>query len=81
MRYQQCGEIINKKKYVILLFLTPVGSFCRKNLSLDQIHDLHGVRLILETKGDCYVALDIINELWPRVIKFKDYIRNPKPNG
>ncbi|KAF3323438.1 hypothetical protein FCM35_KLT12169 [Carex littledalei] len=53
----------------------------RKNLSLDQIHDLHGVRLILETKGDCYLALEIINELWPRAVKFKDYITNPKPNG
>lgn len=48
---------------------------------MDQIHDLHGVRLIVETKEDCYLALELINELWPRVVKLKDYITNPKPNG
>ncbi|XP_072990998.1 probable GTP diphosphokinase RSH2, chloroplastic isoform X1 [Typha latifolia] len=54
----------------------------RKKLSMDEIHDIHGLRLILENKRDCFVALEIVHELWPRVTgRFRDYITIPKSNG
>ncbi|WOL13710.1 hypothetical protein Cni_G22487 [Canna indica] len=54
----------------------------KKKLSMDSIHDIHGLRLIVENEEDCYKALDIVHRLWPKVIgKFKDYISNPKFNG
>lgn len=54
----------------------------RKNLGMDEIHDVHGVRLIVETEEDCYQALRIVHQLWPEVPgKFKDYIVRPKFNG
>ncbi|PKI74280.1 hypothetical protein CRG98_005337 [Punica granatum] len=54
----------------------------KKNLSVDKIHDIHGLRLIVENEEDCYKALKIVHELWSAVSgKFKDYISHPKYNG
>lgn len=54
----------------------------KKKLSMDQIHDIHGLRLIVDSEEDCYVALQIVRQLWPEVPgKFKDYITRPKFNG
>ncbi|XP_020094028.1 probable GTP diphosphokinase RSH2, chloroplastic isoform X2 [Ananas comosus] len=54
----------------------------RRNLSIDEIHDIDGIRLILENEKDCFMALSIVHNLWLGVPeKFKDYINHPKPNG
>ncbi|CAK7356518.1 unnamed protein product [Dovyalis caffra] len=54
----------------------------KKKLNMDQIHDIHGLRLIVENKEDCYRALRVVQRLWSEVPgKFKDYINNPKFNG
>ncbi|OVA03799.1 HD/PDEase domain [Macleaya cordata] len=54
----------------------------KKKLTMDQIHDIHGIRLIVENEEDCYTALNIVHELWPEVPgKLKDYITHPKFNG
>nr|CAB3483153.1 unnamed protein product [Digitaria exilis] len=54
----------------------------KKNLTMDDVHDIHGLRLVVETEQDCYRALDIVHKLWPRVTgRFKDYISHPKMNG
>lgn len=57
-------------------------TFCRKNLNMDAIHDIHGLRLIVETEEDCYKALKVVQQLWHEVPgRFKDYIVCPKFNG
>ncbi|KAI3802763.1 hypothetical protein L1987_30906 [Smallanthus sonchifolius] len=54
----------------------------KKNLTMDEIHDIHGLRLIVENEEDCYKALQLVHQLWPEVPgKFKDYIKQPKCNG
>ncbi|KAF9615094.1 hypothetical protein IFM89_021665 [Coptis chinensis] len=54
----------------------------KKKLSMDEIHDIHGLRLIVENEEDCYMALKIVHQLWPEVPgKLKDYITCPKFNG
>ncbi|KAA8540241.1 hypothetical protein F0562_024196 [Nyssa sinensis] len=54
----------------------------KKKLTMDEIHDIHGLRLIVENEEDCYKALRIVNQLWSEVPgKFKDYIHHPKFNG
>jgi hypothetical protein len=54
----------------------------RKNLTMDEVHDIHGLRLVVEKEEDCYRALDVVHKLWPQVDgRFKDYISRPKLNG
>lgn len=54
----------------------------KKHLTMDEIHDLHGLRLIVEKEEDCYQALSLVHELWPQVLgRFKNYITHPKFNG
>lgn len=54
----------------------------RKKLAMDEIYDIHGVRVILENKADCFTTLEVVHHLWPRIPgKFKDYINSPKSNG
>ncbi|KAK4410474.1 putative GTP diphosphokinase RSH2, chloroplastic [Sesamum angolense] len=54
----------------------------KKKLNMDEIHDIHGLRLIVETEEDCYKALRVVQQLWHEVPgRFKDYIFYPKCNG
>ncbi|CAH9098809.1 unnamed protein product [Cuscuta epithymum] len=54
----------------------------KKKLNMDEIHDIRGLRLIVENKEDCYKAATIVHQLWREVPgKFKDYILHPKLNG
>ncbi|KTC89228.1 MULTISPECIES: GTP diphosphokinase [Legionella] len=54
----------------------------RKNVSLDEIYDATAVRVLVETKEQCYEVLGMVHSLWKQVpIEFDDYIIHPKPNG
>ncbi|KAI4381036.1 hypothetical protein MLD38_007154 [Melastoma candidum] len=54
----------------------------KKNVTMNNIHDMHGIRLILDNEEDCYKALEIVHKLWSKVSgQSKDYIKNPKING
>ncbi|XP_041000764.1 probable GTP diphosphokinase RSH2, chloroplastic [Juglans microcarpa x Juglans regia] len=54
----------------------------KKKLVMDEIHDIHGLRLIVDNEEDCYKALRVIHQLWTEVPgKLKDYINHPKING
>ena len=53
----------------------------RKGISLEEVHDILGVRVITDTVAQCYSVLGIVHQLWKPVAgKFKDYISTPKPN-
>ncbi len=53
-----------------------------KKISLEQITDIIGFRIILENVDDCYTALGIIHQSWKTIPgRFKDYISTPKSNN
>lgn len=53
-----------------------------KQVKFEEILDLIGIRIIVETVADCYKVLGIIqNETIPLPGSFKDYIAQPKPNN
>lgn len=52
------------------------------NGNIDDIYDLMALRIIVETKEDCYRVLGILHSLYqPMIARIKDYISVPKPNG
>lgn len=53
----------------------------RKGIGLEDVHDILGVRIIVNTVPECYAVLGIIHNLFKPVPgRFKDYISLPKPN-
>jgi GTP diphosphokinase / guanosine-3',5'-bis(diphosphate) 3'-diphosphatase len=52
-----------------------------KALSFEQLSDIFGFRVMVETVEDCYRALFAIHTTWSMVPgRFKDYISTPKQN-
>ncbi|HEY69479.1 MAG TPA: bifunctional (p)ppGpp synthetase/guanosine-3',5'-bis(diphosphate) 3'-pyrophosphohydrolase [Anaerolineae bacterium] len=53
----------------------------RKGVPFEQVYDLRGVRVIVETEANCYQALGVIHNQWkPIPGTFDDYIATPKDN-
>ena len=71
------AEIIGREK-------TPFSIWRKvqkKRISLEQISDIIGFRIILDSVEDCYKALGIFHNRWNCIPgKFKDYISSPKIN-
>jgi len=53
----------------------------RKGIKLEDVHDILGVRVIVNTVQECYLVLGIVHSVFKPVPgKFDDYISLPKPN-
>ena len=53
----------------------------RKQISLEQLSDVYGFRVIVEDEDTCYRVLGVVHTTWHVVPgRFKDYISNPKQN-
>ncbi len=52
-----------------------------KGRSFEEIHDLVGVRVVVQNVRDCYATLGVIHAVWTPVQgRFKDYVAMPKFN-
>lgn len=53
-----------------------------RQISLEQLSDIFGFRVIVDTIEDCYRVLGVVHTTWPTVPgRFKDYISTPKQNN
>ncbi len=71
------AEISGRPKHIYSIY-TKMN---RKGLPFEQIHDVRGVRIIVNTVMDCYAVLGIVHSLWrPIPGEFDDFIATPKDN-
>jgi GTP pyrophosphokinase len=53
-----------------------------RQISLEQLSDIYGFRVVLRSVDDCYRALGVVHANWRAVPgRFKDYISTPKQNN
>ena len=54
----------------------------RKKVSLNEIVDVYGVRIVVDSVDTCYRALGVVHGVYrPMPGRFKDYIAIPRANG
>jgi len=83
----QLSELLNEHKInaaIVGREKTPFSIWRKvqkKRISLEQISDIVGFRVILDSVEDCYKTLGIFHKQWNCIPgKFKDYISSPKIN-
>lgn len=52
-----------------------------KGYSAERVRDVRGLRVIVKSREDCYLALRAVERAWSLVGESKNYIKNPKANG
>jgi RelA/SpoT family (p)ppGpp synthetase len=71
-------SILGRRKTVFSIY----KKMSTKRRSFDEIHDIYGFRIIVETVDDCYRALGVVHNAYkPIPGRFSDYIAIPKANG
>src|SRR5215203_5678313 len=53
----------------------------RKSVAFEQLSDVVGFRIVVDSIDDCYRALGVVHTTWPMVPgRYKDWISTPKQN-
>ena len=71
------GEVKGRPKH----FYSIHQKMLKQGISFDDIYDLIAIRIITDTKVNCYAIMGLIHSLWTPVPgRFKDFIGVPKSN-
>ncbi|MHB8405382.1 MAG: bifunctional GTP diphosphokinase/guanosine-3',5'-bis pyrophosphate 3'-pyrophosphohydrolase [Gammaproteobacteria bacterium] len=77
-REQVDGSVAGREKHLYSIY----RKMRSKSLSLNEVLDVYGFRIIVDKTDACYRVLGIVHNLYKPVPgKFKDYIAIPKTNG
>src|SRR5215813_9584485 len=70
-------KVTGRPKHYYSVYLKMIA----RSVGFDEIYDLVGIRVLVDTVRDCYAALGTIHARWnPIPGRFKDYIAMPKFN-
>ena len=70
-------EISGRPKHFYSIYLKMKD----QEIGLDRVYDLLALRIIVDTKTDCYHALGVLHSQFPPLTdRIKDYIATPKSN-
>jgi GTP pyrophosphokinase len=71
------GQIDGRPKHLFSIF----QKMERRAVSFDEIYDLTAIRIVTDSKMNCYAVLGLIHSMWPPVPgRFKDYVATPRSN-
>ncbi|MGQ0810039.1 MAG: RelA/SpoT family protein [Nitrospiraceae bacterium] len=71
------GEVHGRPKHLYGIY----QKMEKQSISFEEVYDLTALRIITDTKMNCYALLGVIHSLWrPLPGRFKDYIAIPKSN-
>ena len=74
------AEVTGRPKHIYSIH-KKTEKYRRQNLSVNDIHDLFALRILVDSVKDCYLALGVVHSNWrPLPGQFDDYIANPKDN-
>jgi GTP pyrophosphokinase len=72
------AEVTGRPKHIYSIY----SKMRQKGLEFAELHDVRGLRVLVDTVKDCYTVLGIAHDLWqPIPREFDDYISRPKGNS